>query len=147
MERNKLEVLLKDLFRQQMLGVLATSGAAGPYVSLVAFAVTEDLRRLVFITSRSTRKFTNITASSNVSMLIDNRSNQAADFTEALAVTLIGHTVEVHGRQKSDLLPLFLGKHPDLESFALDPSFALMTILVDRYVAVLGFADVTEITM
>ena len=147
MERNKLEVLLKDLFRQQMLGVLATSGTAGPYVSLVAFAVTEDLRRLVFITSRSTRKFSNITASSNVSMLIDNRSNQAADFSEALAVTLIGHTMEAQGRQKSELLPLFLSKHPDLETFAFDPSFALMTILVDRYVAVLGFADVTEITM
>ena len=131
MERNKLEVLLKDLFRQQMLGVLATSGAAGPYVSLVAFAVTEDLRRLVFITSRSTRKFTNITASSNVS----------------LAVTLIGHTMEAQGRQKSELLPLFLSKHPDLETFSFDPSFALMTILVDRYVAVLGFADVTEITI
>ena len=147
MERNMLESLLKNLFQQQMLGVLATHDAAGPYVSLVAFAETEDFKRLVFISSRSTRKFTNITANNNVSMLVDNRSNQAVDFSKALAVTVIGHAVEVLGRRGSELLPLFIGKHPDLESFTLDPSFALMTILVDRYIVVRGFTDVIEVVM
>jgi heme iron utilization protein len=147
MEQKMFETLLKNLFQQQMLGVLATHATAVPYVSLVAFAETEDLKRLVFITSRSTRKFTNITANSNVSMLVDNRSNQAADFSQALAVSIIGHAVEVQGRQIAELFPLFLGKHPDLKSFTLDSSFALMTVLVDRYIIVRGFADVTEVVM
>jgi hypothetical protein len=47
----------------------------------------------------------------------------------------------------SELFPLFLSKHPDLKSFTLDSSFALMTILVDRYIIVRGFADVTEVVM
>jgi nitroimidazol reductase NimA-like FMN-containing flavoprotein (pyridoxamine 5'-phosphate oxidase superfamily) len=98
MEQKMLETLLKNLFQQQMLGVLATHATAGPYVSLVAFAETEDLKRLVFITSRSTRKFSNMTANSNVSMLVDNRSNHAADFSQAMAVSVIGHAVEVQGR-------------------------------------------------
>ena len=147
MERNMLVALLKNLFQRQMLGVLATHNMAGPYVSLVAFAVTDDLRHLVFITSRSTRKFTNMTTNGNVSMLIDNRSNQAADFSQALAVTVIGHAVEVQVQQQPELLPLFLGKQPELESFTLDSAFALMKILVDRYIVVRGFSDVNEVVM
>ena len=130
-----------------MLGVLATNNAAGPYVSLVAFAVPSDLKHLVFITNRSTRKFTHMTANDNVSMLIDNRSNQAADFSQALAVTVLGHAAEVQAPHEPELLPLLLGKHPDLESFTFEPSYALMKILVDRYIVVRGFSDVTEVVM
>ena len=65
----------------------------------------------------------------------------------ALAVTVIGHAVEVQVQQQPELLPLFLGKQPELESFTLDSAFALMKILVDRYIVVRGFSDVNEVVM
>jgi heme iron utilization protein len=150
MNRAPLEHRIRELFQQQLLGVLATNtGAAGaePYVSLIAFAASADLRRLFFYTSRSTRKFTNMVDNSRVSMLIDNRSNQAGDFQTALAVTVLGRAMEQQGPQKITLQQLFLARHPELESFALDPSSALMEILVDRYILVSSFQQVQDLVM
>jgi nitroimidazol reductase NimA-like FMN-containing flavoprotein (pyridoxamine 5'-phosphate oxidase superfamily) len=147
MDRHLFETHLRDLFRRQMFGVLATSDGLDPYVSLVAFAVTEDLRSLVFLTSRSTRKFSNIMANHRVSMLIDNRTNQSADLRNACAVTAIGSVIERQEGQKTGLLELLLGKHADLQSFALDPSSALIEIKVDRYILVNRFQEVSVLAM
>ena len=145
-----LERQVRELFQQQLLGVLATntgSAVAEPYVSLIAFVATEDLRRLIFFTSRNTRKFTNIVTNSQVSMLIDNRTNQAGDFQTALAVTVLGRAIEQHGVEKSSLQKLFLARHPELEAFALDSSSALIEILVERYILVSKFQQVNELVM
>ncbi len=150
MNHAPLEHRIRELFQQQLLGVLATnSGAAGaePYVSLIAFAASGDLSRLFFYTSRATRKFTNMVDNSRVSMLIDNRSNQAGDFETALAVTILGRALEQQGPQKTILQDLFLARHPELESFALDPSSALIEILVQRYILVSRFQQVQELVM
>lgn len=150
MNRVLLEQRIGELFQQQLLGVLATnSGAAGaePYVSLIAFAASGDLRRLFFYTSRATRKFANMVDNSRVSMLIDNRSNQAGDFQTALAVTVLGRALEQQGPQNTILQGLFLARHPELESFALDPSSALIEILVQRYILVSSFQQVQDLIM
>lgn len=87
MTPKKMETQLNDLLQRQKLGVLATiSDTSEPYVSLVAFAAVEGLGRLLFLTSRSTRKFRSMLSCSRVSMLIDNRTNHASDFDNALAV-------------------------------------------------------------
>ena len=112
MDRHLFETQLRDLFRRQMFGVLATSDGLDPYVSLVAFAATEDLRSLVFLTSRSTRKFSNIMANQRVSMLIDNRTNRSADLRHACAVTVIGSATERQQRQKTGLLELLSASMP-----------------------------------
>jgi len=54
--------LLEGLFAGQRLAVLATQGEGQPYGSLVAFSAAPDLRRLVFATARSTRKYVNLRA-------------------------------------------------------------------------------------
>jgi hypothetical protein len=142
MNRDLLELQVRELFHQQLFGVLATNTGtvnAGPYVSLIAFAATSDLSGLIFLTSRATSKFNNIMANNQVSMLIDNRTNQAGDFQTALAVTVIGRAVEQHGREKAFLQELFLACHPELERFALEASSALFKILVNYYILVSQF--------
>ena len=89
-----LNASLKDLFQQQLHAVLATADAAGPYASLVAFAASSDLRQLVFVTGRNTRKFKNLLASGTAALLIDNRVNTSTDLTGALAVTVLGRARE-----------------------------------------------------
>ena len=150
MNRVLLERQVRELFQQQLLGVLATnngSAVAEPYVSLIAFVASKDLKRLIFFTSRNTRKFTNIVTNSQVSMLVDNRTNQAGDFQTALAVTVIGRAFEQHGAERINLQKLFLARHPALESFVLDSSSALIEILVDRYILVNRFQQIHELVM
>ena len=64
---------LRDLFRSQRFAVLATDDHGQPFPSLMAFAAAEDLRQLVILTERTTRKFANLMANGRVALLIDNR--------------------------------------------------------------------------
>ena len=86
---------LRSLLESQLLGVLGTHSAGEPYTSLVGFAATPDLDGLLFATGRATRKVSNLNADKRASMLIDNRSNESADFTEAAAVTAVGVVEEI----------------------------------------------------
>jgi hypothetical protein len=147
MDRAQIISQLKDLFCSQLFGVLATIGKAGPYTSLVAFAETGDLNRLLFITSRSTSKFANIVDHPQVSMLVDNRSNQAGDVRAAIAATVVGKACEQRGEEKGDLLELFIHKHPNLLAFAHESSTALVEVSVSRYILVSSFEEVTHIDM
>ena len=81
---------VKRLCASQKLCVLATQYDGQPYSNLVAFAETGELRNLIFVTSRSTRKYANSISNRKVAVMIDSRKNRTADFKTALAVTAIG---------------------------------------------------------
>ena len=122
--------ILKGLCTGQPLAVLATDAGNGPYASLVAVAVTPDLRQLFFTTLRATRKWANLAGNHHVSLLIDNRSNQVTDFSRAAALAgftshygdlswILGETAE-HSRGLMSLL-LELAKRPPPE-YQVPPS-------------------------
>ncbi len=138
---------LGDLFASQRLAVLATEEAGKPYANLVAFATTDDLRHVLFATGRATRKYSNLSSNSRVSMLMDNRSNEIADFGDATAVTVIGAAIEVNGVERDDLLKLFVAKHPNLTEFAASPTCALFKIQVRSYVVVSRFQNVVTLDL
>lgn len=137
---------LKDAVRQlleaQRLAVLSTHGAAGPHASLVAFAASQDLRRLYFATARTTLKFANIRVHPEVALLIDSRTHREADFHEAAAVTVTGIARELEGSERDRALPRYLKRHPHLEGFVRAPSCALLAVRVDRYRLVRRFQNV-----
>lgn len=146
MEANEeLTSRLRELFRTQGLAVLSTYGQGRPYASLVGFATTEDLKGLLFATSRSTRKYANLISESHAAMLLDNRSNQDSDFHNAIAVTATGQTEEVTGTDRDPLLKVYLEKHPHLSEFASAPTCALFHLAVDTYYVVERFQHVVEI--
>jgi nitroimidazol reductase NimA-like FMN-containing flavoprotein (pyridoxamine 5'-phosphate oxidase superfamily) len=144
---SQLRKRLKDLFASQRLGVLATYGEGQPYSSLVAFAATNDLKYLVFATTRATRKYANLSAESRVAILVDNRSNQDTDFHRAIAVTALGKAEEIDEREKNQFLKLYLAKHPYLAEFVNAPTCALLKVSVDRYYMVSRFQNVMELHM
>jgi nitroimidazol reductase NimA-like FMN-containing flavoprotein (pyridoxamine 5'-phosphate oxidase superfamily) len=137
--------LVRDLLQNQRVGVLATHRDQGPYASLVAFAHTEDLRHLVFATTRATRKFANITADPRVAMLIDSRSNEDEDFHRAAAATVTGTAREPDGERGNTLFRLYVARHPHLEDFAASPTCALLEFRVDTYYVVTRFQYVREL--
>jgi nitroimidazol reductase NimA-like FMN-containing flavoprotein (pyridoxamine 5'-phosphate oxidase superfamily) len=136
--------ILKELCTGQPLAVLATDAGKGPYTSLVAFAVTPDLRQLYFATLRATRKWANLAGNHHVSLLIDNRSNQVTDFSRAAAATVIGTAEEVSGSEQETGLTIFLHRHPHLVEFTASPSCALFRVKIASIYLVTRFQNVME---
>jgi nitroimidazol reductase NimA-like FMN-containing flavoprotein (pyridoxamine 5'-phosphate oxidase superfamily) len=142
---SQLKEFLKDLFASQRLAVLATQGKRQSYGNLVAFVATNDLKHLLFATTRATRKYANISENPRVAMVIDNRSNQETDFHQAAAVTATGVVKEVEGIRKESLLRLYLSKHPYLKDFVSSPTCALLRMHVETYYVVRQFQNVMEL--
>ena len=142
---SQLKKFLKDLFSSQRLAVLATQGKGQPYGNLVAFVATNDLKHLLFATTRATRKYANISKNPRVAMVVDNRSNQEADFHQAAAVTATGVVKEIVGLEKERLQKLYLTKHPYLKEFLSSPTCALLKMSVETYYLVRQFQNVMEL--
>ena len=146
MERTaQLREFLKDLFSSQRLAVLATQSRGRPYGNLVAFMATDDLKYLLFATTRATRKFVNISKNPKVAMVVDNRSNEESDFHQAAAVTATGVVKEVVGPEKEVFQKLYLSKHPYLKDFVSSPTCALLKVEVETYTIVNRFQNVMEL--
>ena len=146
-EREQLQSEIVELLSNQKLAALATQTPEGSsYASLIAFAVTDDLRKIVLATPKATRKFANIQNNPDVALLIDNRSNREQDFHDAKAVTALGSVDSIEAEQlKEDLALLYLQKHPYLENFLQAPSTALILITVRCYYLVSRFQEVMEL--
>ena len=144
-EEAELEDLIRELFESQKLAVLGTQNEGQPYANLVAFAPSDDLKSLYFVTARATRKYANIEADARVTVLIDNRSNQDSDFSQAAAVTATGTAQEVVDSERDEVLTIYLAKHPMLKDFVQSPSCALLQIRVETYYLVRRFQNVMEL--
>lgn len=146
-ENQELKNLLEKLLCHQRLAVLGTQSKDGPYGNLLAFAATADLKRLLFATMRSTRKYGNIAENPRVSMVMDNRSNEEADFHSAVAITATGPVKELDGAARDELLSIFLKKHPYLVDFVTSPACALFQLEVETYYIVRQFQNVVQLHM
>ncbi len=147
MHRKKIQAAITELLLSQKLAVLATVDPNGSsYASLIAFAASADLQRIVFATSRATRKFANLRHNPKISLLVDNRSNREDDFHEAKAVTVIGVAEIIEPpASPGNAAALYLEKHPYLEDFLTSPSTAFILVSVWRYYLVSRFQEVMEL--
>jgi heme iron utilization protein len=132
-----LKILLKDIFSTQYFAVLSSNENGQPYSNLVAFAVTDDLKSLIFVTGRNTLKYRNILKNQRVSLLIDSRTNNPADIEKATAITVIGDAHE-ETEIESDLHTLYLNRHPYLSRFISKTDSALIVVTVSVFI-VAGF--------
>jgi nitroimidazol reductase NimA-like FMN-containing flavoprotein (pyridoxamine 5'-phosphate oxidase superfamily) len=142
---HQLREAIKGILDLQKLSVLATQGDGRPYGSLVAFAATSDLKTLFFATKRATRKYSNLLAHPNVAMVIDTRTNQAADFSDATAVTALGEVEEVAANDRQEFLNFYIEKHPYLKEFVESPTCVLLRVRVRNYIMVSRFQNVLEL--
>jgi len=137
--------VLRELLSTQRLAVLSTHTGGQPYSSLVAFACSDDLRFLHFVTPRTTRKFSNLQHDGRVALLVTSSANQEVDFHEAMAVTVVGSAGEIPGPEKEAALERYLGKHPYLEAFARSPTCAFVQVHARTYILVKNFQHVMEL--
>lgn len=138
--------LIKRHLYEQRFAVLATQFEDQPYTNLVAFTEFDDLRSLLFVTSRNTRKYTNTLASNKVAVLIDNRKNQVSDLHNAVAITALGVVAEIAAENRDDLSRIYLLKHPQLKDFLYNPVNALMKVAIKEYI-IATFEGVRRMTI
>ncbi len=137
--------MLRALLDSQRLSVVATQMQDVPYASLVAFAASDDLRTIFFVTSRATTKYRNLSANPNVALLIDSRTHSVEDFSTGTAVTVVGKATEIPGNEAGEVITRFVSKHPHLEGFVKSPSTAICRVDVATYYLVTRFQHVVEL--
>jgi nitroimidazol reductase NimA-like FMN-containing flavoprotein (pyridoxamine 5'-phosphate oxidase superfamily) len=136
---------LRILNKTQMHAVLATDCNGQPYASLIAYALTPDMKGVVFATPKSTRKYKNILRNSHVSLLIDTRSNTKKDYMDAESITIIGKACPLRrGKRWSDLAGILKRKHTELSEFINSQETALVLVQITKGIHVTKFQSVSE---
>jgi heme iron utilization protein len=135
---------LKSLDKTQLHAVLATEAEGQPYTSLIAYALTPDMKGVLFVTPKNTRKYKNIMKNSRVSLLIDTRSNTKKDYMDAEAVTILGNAVSVRkGEKRSELADIFLKKHQGLREIINSSETAFILVEINVCMHVTHFQSVS----
>ena len=136
---------IRQILQNQPFAVLCTQGDEQPYGSLIAFAHTNDLRHFFFTTPTATRKYMLLTKCSNVSLLIDTRSNHPDNMKKIQALTITGtaHEMKAGNKYKEGFKKL-KERHPYMQDFLEAESTALFRIDVKRYLHVTRFQEVTQ---
>ena len=80
-----------------------------------------------------------------VSLLVDNRRNEVADFGDAVAATAHGRARELTGDEAAVGMQRYLERHEYLADFVRSPSCAMIAVDVERYDLVSSFQNVLEI--
>ncbi|MBP1747146.1 MAG: hypothetical protein H6Q54_1761 [Deltaproteobacteria bacterium] len=136
---------LKAFDRREPFAVLATDDNGRPYTSLISYAVTPGLNKIIFATPRETQKYRNIIRAKNVALLIDNRKRSVkANIMESEAITVVGIARSLRrGKRWDEMAAIFLKKHPGLEGFIRAETTVLITVEVTRYIHVGQFQTVS----
>jgi len=135
---------LRILDKIQPHAVLATESEGKPYTSLIAYALTPDIKGLIFITPKSTRKYKNILKNKHVSLLIDTRTNTPRDYMGAESVTILGNAHRVRrGKNKTRLSGIFVKKHARLKKIITSPETALILVEITDCIHVTKFQSVS----
>ena len=130
--------------KTQPHAVLATDAGGQPYTSLIAYALIPDMKGLIFITPKSTRKYKNILKNRKVSLLIDTRSNTARDYMGAESVTILGNARPVkRSKKRSELAALFIKKHSRLSGVIDSPETTLIMVEIIKCIHVTKFQSVS----
>jgi heme iron utilization protein len=135
---------LKIFNKNEPFGVLATDDNGTPYTSLVTYALTPDLKRVLFITPKNTSKYRNILHSAQVALLVDNRTQSKQNLFETEVITVIGTAKPVKkGRLWNELAKVFLTKHPEFELFLASSDTALVAVDILRCIHVSHFQTIS----
>jgi uncharacterized protein YhbP (UPF0306 family) len=140
-----LERLIGRLIDGQLYAVLCTQGQGQPYGSLLAYAMTPDLKAAVFATQKATRKYRLLAECDRVALVIDNRSVLPGQLMDVEAVTATGRALEVPAGAEFDRWSrLLTDRHTYLHAFVHSASCGLFRMDVVRYFHVTRFQEVRQ---
>ena len=121
------------LLEARTLGVLATQSDGQPHASLMAFTPVDGIRRLVFATYRSTRKYESLRKDGRAALLIGSGIEPFEHQRAALIVTAHGRIVDIPEQARQTMLSAHIKRHPAFEDFLTSPDCALLSMEVSAY--------------
>lgn len=133
-----------QVLKTQSLGILATQTEEYPYLTLVSFVSSNDIKTIIFATLKESRKYENIQENKKVSIFIGSQKNIIEDYKDAKALSFYGIIKKTTKKQSSEYKKLYLKKHPHFAEFLSDPQCKLMVISVKKITLSMRFQEVRE---
>lgn len=131
---------IEHLIQNNVLCVLATTGAEGPHASLMAYDHATDCRTLFMFTPKPTRKYGNLICSPDVSILIDTRSEEPRQNVRALTVNGTAREM-VAAAEISAVRLRFIERHPHLATVVNGEDIAWFRISVHSFQFLSGIRE------
>ena len=145
MEVPTLPERIRGLVQREQFAVLCTQGHNQPYGSVVAFAISQNLKTAVFATPTATRKYRLLSRCDRVALVVDDRGGHPDNMMKVEAITATGQACQVEAGPEFDgWAELLVARHPYLKSFVAAPSTALFRIDILRYFYVTRFQEVHQ---
>lgn len=134
---------MKKLVRDNGFCVLATVTKNVPHCSLMSYVPDRACREIYMMTRRGTKKYHNLAANRNVSLLIDTREEGCGtDRARIKALTVSGVFTAIGDKAKKKLVrQKLLRKHPQLQPFANDPDAEVFAVKVKSFELLDGVKD------
>ena len=143
LEPKRTEQEIKRVLDTHRFAVLATQRGRQPHTSLVAYTPMDGVRRLIFATYRTTRKFSGLLEDGRVALFIGDQGRGASlDRSAESLLTAHGHASEASSAERGTLLHAHTRRHPDLAGFLASTDVALIAVDVSAYQLVASIEDV-----
>lgn len=141
-KKEKIQRQIKHILQSQLYGVLATSYDNQPYMSLLAFVASNDIKSIYVATVRSTHKFQNVNKNEKIAFFIDTRENNNFDVSSAYALTVFGKAKAIDKNEIKHIKQLYLSKHPQLYSFIHSQNVEFLQLKISSFSFVERFQNV-----
>jgi len=136
---------IKNILLTESFAVLSTQGEGQPFSSLISYACSENLKKIVFATPLGTRKVDLISRCNKVSVMVDTRARNPESINEINAITIIGEAKIIEdNNEKLSWENLLIKTHPYLETFVKASTTGIVAVDVEKYFYVRKFQEVIE---
>jgi nitroimidazol reductase NimA-like FMN-containing flavoprotein (pyridoxamine 5'-phosphate oxidase superfamily) len=134
---------MKELLKRKDLCVMATESEGIPHCSLMSYMASDDGREVWMLTLTGTKKYRNLLANPNVSLLVDTREdNRAPGRPRPMALTMNGRFRSSDSpKQEADLRRRLVERHPVLEELAKDPAARVLIVRILSFQLLDGIAE------
>jgi nitroimidazol reductase NimA-like FMN-containing flavoprotein (pyridoxamine 5'-phosphate oxidase superfamily) len=133
---------IKKLVKEKDICVLATVSGSRPHCSLMAYVADDDCRNIYMVTLRDTKKFQNLTQNPAVSLLIDNREEDAGiQRSRAKALTVNGVFQMVERGKEERVRSLLWERHPHLRDLMGKETAKIFSVRIESLQLLEGATD------
>lgn len=131
---------MKTFAKSKDICVLATVSGGRPHCSLMAYVTDKNCEEIYMVTSKTTRKFENILANPNVSILMDSREIKPRSKAQALTVEGTCAMITETGK-KVNVRKTLSEKHPHLQKILSMPDAEILSVSVKSFLFLDGLTD------
>ncbi|NPU85598.1 MAG: pyridoxamine 5'-phosphate oxidase family protein [Syntrophaceae bacterium] len=134
---------MKELLKRKDLCVMATESEGLPHCSLMSYAVSDDGREVWMLTLMGTRKYRNLLANPNVSLLVDTREDaRMPGRPRPVALTINGCFRSPDSPEReAGIRRRLVERHPVLEDLAKNPEARVLVVRIRSFQLLDGIAE------